>query len=94
MTEAALAKTCIARAKERGAAVVRITASSVSGQPDLVLCHRGRFAAAELKIAGRQPTKLQRHRLAAIRKAGGRAEVVRSRDDLDRLLDELEEHGV
>ncbi len=51
-------------------------AVSVSGIPDIIGCHRGRFFAWELKIGSNKPTKLQAHILDEIENAGGLALVV------------------
>ena len=44
---------------------------AISGDPDLILCVRGRFVALELKAEGEKPRKLQEYKLEKIRKAGG-----------------------
>jgi hypothetical protein len=42
-----------------------------TGEPDLIFCVDGQFAAVELKVGNNKPTELQLHRLAQWRRAGG-----------------------
>lgn len=48
----------------------------LSGTPDFLICHRGRFIAVECKANGNKPTALQEAALDRIRKAGGVALVI------------------
>jgi len=41
-----------------------------SGWPDIIGCHRGQFFAIEVKIADRQPTKLQQVALETWKQVG------------------------
>ena len=43
----------------------------MSGLPDIVGCHRGRFIAIEVKITGKEPSPLQYQRLKQINRCGG-----------------------
>lgn len=54
----------------------------VSGIPDFVGCHYGRFWAVEAKAPGKQSNPNQAQRIREIEKAGGRVWVVSSWDDL------------
>lgn len=47
-----------------------------SGVPDILACYQGRFIGIECKAKGNQPTALQIHNLAQIKRAGGIALVV------------------
>lgn len=44
---------------------------AIIGDPDKIICVRGRFVALELKDDGQEPTVLQAHKLKKIQKAGG-----------------------
>ena len=57
--------------------VIRTQAGSIVGIPDLLICHKGRFYAWELKVGDNTATAIQLHELAKIRMAGGSALVVR-----------------
>ena len=59
-----------------------------SGIPDILICHKGCFVATELKAGRYKATKLQRYVLEMIRRAGGRAAVCRSVDEVRNLLNE------
>ena len=62
-----------------------------AGIPDIIVCHRGHFIALEAKVGKNQPTKLQAVTIEQIRKAGGTAAVVRSVDDVRKIITEMEE---
>lgn len=49
---------------------------SINGDPDKLLCIRGKFVAAELKARGGKLRPLQEYRLKQVRDAGGIALVV------------------
>ena len=61
-----------------------------AGIPDLIVCYKGRFLGLEAKVGSNRPTKLQEHTIKQIQKAGGTAVVVRSVDDVKRVIAELE----
>lgn len=44
---------------------------TIIGDPDKLICIGGKFVALELKSEQGEPTKLQLHKLAAVKKAGG-----------------------
>lgn len=56
------------------------------GSADLIGIYRGRFVALEVKQPGKHPTKDQEIFLGAVNMAGGIAGVVRSPDDVKKLL--------
>ena len=62
-----------------------------AGIPDIIVCYKGRFYGLEAKVGTNKPTRLQESTIAAIRKAGGAAGVVRSVDDVKKLLQGEEE---
>ncbi len=53
-----------------------------AGYPDVHLCWQGRCYWFEVKRPGEGPTKLQEHRIAALRRAGAVAEVAHSMADV------------
>jgi hypothetical protein len=60
---------------------------TMAGVPDIAACYRGRYLALETKVpGGKGPTATQLHRIQQIRQAGGIAEVVRSKQDLAKIL--------
>ncbi len=67
------------------------TGGGRSGAPDVLACLQpdGRFLALELKKKGGRLSKVQRTNQAMIRRAGGVAEVIRSREELRALLHRL-----
>ena len=58
-----------------------------NGIPDIIICHKGRFIALEVKNATGKASKLQQVRLEAIRDNGGIGEIVRSVDDVKKILE-------
>lgn len=62
-----------------------------AGIPDIIVCYKGRFYGLEAKVGTNKPTRLQEATIAAIRKAGGVAGVVKSVDDVKALLHGEEE---
>lgn len=66
-----------------------------SGIPDLLCVKHGRAVFFEVKQPGKKPTELQKQRMHEIRTAGGAvAEVVTSRQEAERILDERDQAGV
>ena len=63
---------------------------TVAGTPDLIVCYRGQFLAFECKAPGGSATALQQKTLTDIRRAGGRAVVVRTIEDIAAALDEVD----
>ena len=61
-----------------------------AGTPDLLVCYLGRFLAFECKAPGGSATALQQKTLTDIRRAGGRAVVVRTIEDIAAALDEVD----
>jgi hypothetical protein len=57
-----------------------------SGVPDLLICYRGHFIALEVKTMVGKTSKIQDYVLTQIRNARGIAYVVRSVDDVRKVL--------
>jgi hypothetical protein len=55
----------------KNTAFFAIQQMAISGDPDYILCIRGKFVALELKDVGKKPRKLQQYRLDEVRMAGG-----------------------
>ena len=62
-----------------------------AGIPDIIACINGRFYGFEVKTAVGKPTKLQERTIRKIRNCGGFADIVRSTDDVKRVLEDLRE---
>ena len=58
-----------------------------AGIPDIIVCHRGKFIALEVKAKNRKPTLLQHLTINKIKKAGGTAAVVYSLDEVKELFE-------
>jgi hypothetical protein len=69
------------------------SAAGAKGTPDLLVCHRGRFVAFELKKpdGSYKTTKPQEIRIRQIRAAGGVAEVVTAIADVAAVLKRMGE---
>ena len=70
----------------RGAWIYKTSDRWKSGIPDILVCKAGRFFAAELKVGNNKATRLQLYILKQIKRAGGRAAVCRSVDQVNNLL--------
>ena len=57
-----------------------------AGIPDIICCCRGRFYGFEVKTETGKPTRLQEATIRKINAAGGTAAIVRSVDDVRRIL--------
>lgn len=83
MSEANLQRRIQRALKAEGAWVVKYHSSAVTrrGIPDLLICHRGRFIALEVKLPGGKPTEHQQAELDAIASAGGGVAIVTTVDE-------------
>ena len=59
-----------------------------AGIPDIIVCHKGRFIALEAKVGRNLPTRLQAATIEQIKRAGGKAEVVRTVEEVKRIMQE------
>lgn len=57
-----------------------------AGIPDIICCCHGRFYGFEVKTETGKPTRLQEATIRKINAAGGTAAIVRSVDDVRRIL--------
>jgi len=92
MLESKLKKEIREYVKSRGAFWSTVTGgvSSKPGDPDLILCYKGRYVALEVKQGRKKAEALQAHRLQQIHDAGGMAAVVRSIIDVELVLDAVD----
>ena len=78
---------------ERGVywASIQNGAGAKPGDPDLVLCIRGRFVAIEVKSATGQQSAIQKVREAEITMNKGDYYVVRTLEEMTRILNDLQD---
>lgn len=62
-----------------------------AGIPDVICCHKGMFLAFEVKTETGKATLLQEITLRKIAEAGGKAVLVRSVDDVKRIMEGLDD---
>lgn len=58
----------------------------MAGFPDLLVCYQGKFIALEVKTPKGTATKQQEYVMQNINEQGGIAEVVRSVEDVEKIL--------
>lgn len=89
--EARIVRAIKAHLELHGAFMFKVHGSPLmmAGLPDLVGCIKGRFIGVEVKTAEGSVSKVQRHVLAKIRRAGGVAIVARSVDDVRPIVTQL-----
>lgn len=58
-----------------------------AGVPDIICCYKGLFIAFEVKVESGKATALQDATIKRIRKTGGIAEVVRSVEEVKRIIE-------
>lgn len=63
-----------------------------AGIPDIIVCYKGQFYGLEAKVGKNQPTRLQAAMIEQIKRAGGKAAVVRSVEDVKAVLCGKEEN--
>lgn len=61
-----------------------------AGIPDLIVCYKGRFIAFECKVGKNKPTALQAITIGQIAAAGGYAVVVRTVDEVRKIISAFE----
>ena len=61
-----------------------------AGLPDIIVCYRGRFVAFEVKTPSGKPSKLQEITIQRIKAAKGEAFIVRSVEEVKKILESLE----
>ncbi len=88
MKEVLLQKRIIQQLRAQGHYVFKVVGSPMQqrGTPDLIICAKGLFIAAEAKLCGNKPTAIQEHEMEKIRRAGGIAEAVHTLEEMGRLI--------
>ena len=86
MPESAIQHKIIDYLKSIGGYPVKVVAATLSGNPDIICCYRGRFVAIEVKQPGKNPTALQKLKMERIAEAGGIAFTARSVSDVKEAL--------
>lgn len=69
-----------------GAYTIKTISTNRNGCPDVICCLNGRFIALEVKTDKGIVSKLQEHNIKQIKNSGGIAEVVRSVDDVKKIV--------
>ena len=62
-----------------------------SGIPDILASYKGRFLGLEVKLEYNKPSKIQEVKIELINRSGGIARVVRSVDEAEEVLREVDE---
>lgn len=75
----------IGRLQDKGGRYITYGVCNPGGS-DLIGIYKGRFLALEVKMPGKKPTPEQENFLRVVRENGGIAGVVRSVDDVKKLL--------
>lgn len=91
--ESRLSARIIARVRERGGFAFKVQAGPTmrAGLPDIVVCWRGLFVGIETKMPGAEgATPIQQHVHKEIRDVGGVVFVVRSVEEVDFALSQLD----
>jgi len=89
MKEQAIQKKIQDYIKSIGGKSIKIIQSTMSGEPDLICCIKGKFYGFEIKKPGGKATELQAYKLNQIRQAGGIAECVTSVEEVMAILNRI-----
>lgn len=94
-SEATITKRIQRMLKSRGAWQIKYFPGlyGTRGVPDLLVCYRGRFVALEVKNAYGQVSDTQAIQMRKLREAGAYVETVRSVEDAEGILDEIDRTG-
>jgi len=87
MSEKKIQTEIIKRLKKKGAKYIKIVVATTDGEPDLIVCYKGRYFGLEVKGSKGRASGVQISKIKDIRKAGGVAFVIRDPDLLDELLE-------
>lgn len=63
---------------------------SKPGDPDIVVCYKGRYIALEAKSPTGVQSSIQKVRMCEIRDSGGIYEIVRTLDDVKKIMETIE----
>ena len=70
-----------------GAYSIKTIVTNRNGSPDLICCFKGRYVALEVKAEKGTVSQLQEHNIKLIKKSGGVAAVVRSVDEVKKIIE-------
>ncbi|MFX4242627.1 VRR-NUC domain-containing protein [Aliarcobacter butzleri] len=87
MKESEIQKKIIQYLNTIGAYTIKTISTNRNGCPDVICCLNGRFIALEVKTDKGIVSKLQEHNIKQIKNSGGIAEVVRSVDDVEKIVE-------
>lgn len=92
--EGKLAQYLISRCRSMGLAQRKTAYESRRGCPDRLVLGEGHHAFIELKAAGQKPRREQVHEIELLNRAGLKAYVASSKEEIDRILEEMRSaHG-
>lgn len=86
MLESAIQSKIMKELKKAGIYAHKNITTNKKGIPDIICCVHGKYLALEVKNEKGKTTELQDWNINEIRKSGGRAEVVRSWEDVSEIL--------
>lgn len=80
--------------KSKGAYYVKYFGNAFSqvGVPDILVCYKGRFIALEVKNETNKTSPLQDINIENIKRAGGYATVVRSVEDVKKVIEGINDN--
>lgn len=87
MKESEIQKKIIQYLNTIGAYTIKTISTNRNGCPDVICCLNGKFIALEVKADKGIVSKLQEHNIKQIKNSGGIAEVVRSVDDVEKIVE-------
>jgi Holliday junction resolvase len=71
----------------KGCYAVKVMTANKSGVADIICCNQGRFIALEVKSDKGIVSEMQKFNAAMVRRAGGKSEIVKSVDDVRKVID-------
>lgn len=77
-----------------GAYSIKTIVTNRNGSPDLICCFKGRYVALEVKAEKGAVSQLQEHNIKLIKKSGGVAAVVRSVDEVKKIIENFPRENV
>ena len=90
MLESKLQAKAIAHLRKLGHYCTKVVLATSTGEPDVIACINGNYAAFEFKSDTGKATPLQEHKLGLIRASGGRAYVVNDFEMFKEIVSRLD----
>ena len=94
MKESEIQKKIIQYLNTIGAYTIKTISTNRNGCPDIICCLKGRYVALEVKAEKGTVSQLQEHNIKLIKKSGGVAAVVRSVEDVKKILENFPRENV